>query len=64
MGVRFLNTNQAHLQEAEQEQRAQRPQRATRASGIPARIEDHLVRFKASLQKAQEALHVVTQIFN
>jgi hypothetical protein len=49
MGVCFLNASQAHLREAEQEPRAQRARRATRVGGAPARVEEHLDRFKATL---------------
>ena len=49
MGVRFFNASQVHLREAGQEQRAQRPQRAARAAGVPTRTKEHLGRFEASL---------------
>jgi hypothetical protein len=49
MGIRFLNTSQAHLWEVEQEPRAQRPQRADRVGGAPARVEERLDHLEASL---------------
>jgi hypothetical protein len=44
MGVHFLNASQAHLREAEQESREQRPWRAARAGGAPTRVEERLNR--------------------
>jgi hypothetical protein len=49
MGVHFLNISQAHLWEAEQEQRAQRPRRVAQVGGVPARVEERLDHFEASL---------------
>jgi hypothetical protein len=49
MGVCFLNVSQAHMWEAEKEQRALRPRRAARAGGVPARIEERLDSFEAPL---------------
>jgi hypothetical protein len=49
MGVCFLNASQAHLREVDQEQREKRSRRATRAGGVPARVEECLDHFEASL---------------
>jgi hypothetical protein len=49
MGVRFLNASQAHLREAEQKPRAQQPRRAARVGRTPARLEEGMDRFEASL---------------
>jgi hypothetical protein len=61
MGVRFLNTSQAHLWEAEQKQMAQRPQRAARVGGAPARVEECLDHFEALLQETRETLQQTQQ---
>jgi hypothetical protein len=59
MGVRFLNASQAHLQEAEQEPRAQWPQRVARVGGTPARLEERMDYFEASLWEMQETLQAL-----
>jgi hypothetical protein len=46
MGVRFLNASQAHLREAEQEPRAQRPRRPARVGRAPAGVEERLDRLE------------------
>jgi hypothetical protein len=56
MGVRFLNTSQPHLWEVEQEQTAQRPQKATQVGWIPARVEECFDCFEASLRETRKAL--------
>jgi hypothetical protein len=62
MGVRFLNTSQAHLREAEQEPRAQRPQKAARVGGAPAgRVEECLDRLEAMLRQTREDMQQAFQ---
>jgi hypothetical protein len=46
MGTRFLNASQAHLREAEQEPRVQRPRRPTRVGRAPAGVEERLDRLE------------------
>jgi hypothetical protein len=54
INAHFLNASNAHLQEAEQEQRPRRPSRTTQADGATTRMEEHLDRIEASLRE----LHV------
>jgi primosomal protein N'' len=43
----------------EQEPRAQRPWRAARVGRTPARLEEHMDRFEASLRETQETLQAL-----
>ena len=61
MDVHYLNASQAHLREAEQEQKAPQPRRAARAGRVLPGIEEHLDRFKASLKETREALQQTQQ---
>jgi hypothetical protein len=54
MGVHFLNVSHAHLQEAKQEPKVQRPRRATRVGEAPTRVEEHLDHLEATLRETQE----------
>ena len=56
IGIHFLNTSQAHLREAKQEKRAQRPWRVAWASEVPARENESLDHFEAWLWETWEAL--------
>jgi hypothetical protein len=49
MGVRFLNASQAHLREAEEEPRAQRPRRPARVGKAPAGLEELLDHLKDTI---------------
>jgi hypothetical protein len=56
MGVRFLNASQAHLWEAEQESRAQRPRRPARVGRAPVGIEEHLDCLEDTVRQTREDL--------
>jgi hypothetical protein len=61
MGVRFLNASQAHLQEAEQEPRAQRPRRPARVGRAPVGIEECLDHLEDTVQQTWEDLQRALQ---
>jgi hypothetical protein len=61
MGVRFLNASQAHLREAEQEPRAQRPLRPARVGRAPAGIEERLDHLEDTVRQTREDLQQALQ---
>jgi hypothetical protein len=61
MGVHFLNSSQAHLWEAEQEPRAQRPQRPASIGRAPAGVEEHLDHLEDTVRQTREDLQQALQ---
>jgi hypothetical protein len=53
--VHFINASNAHLQEAEQEQKPQQPSRMARADGATAKVDERLDHIEASLRELHTA---------